>query len=176
MLTSHALTSLLKRLQWVPKRTLWRECKVPPSLPPSHKLGLNLTASARAASSPTALMDLLGTFCNFLSPCLCSWYFLQLESRFSSTLPTMACILPSFEAQFKHHILQLAFQKPPGSVLTLWDPDFYQGPKHKLPNMAGLQMSHLPCCNASSLRGTGGTLLLFIGIPPLQRSVVYKIF
>lgn len=30
-----------------------------------------------------------------------------------------------------------------------------------------MQMVHRPCCNASSLQGTDGTLLLFIDTPPI---------
>lgn len=83
-------TASLKSFQ-VPKSTLWRERKVPQSLPSSHNFDLGPTASAHATFSSATSVYSLGTFRDFLSPCLCSWYFLQLQSHLSSALPTKAC-------------------------------------------------------------------------------------
>lgn len=59
----------------------------PPKSAASPNSGLSPTASLAAASPPATLVHSLGMFCNFLSPCLCWCYFLQLESHFSFTLP-----------------------------------------------------------------------------------------
>lgn len=106
------LLSLPRSFQWVPKCLLWREC--PPHLPPGRNFGLSLTA-APATSSPPRLLYVLGTVYNFLSPCLCSWYFLQLESCFSSTLPAMAWpkTYPSFRVLTPHSPISLPGAHPP---------------------------------------------------------------
>lgn len=162
-------TVSLKSFQ-VPKSTLWRERKVPQSLPSSHNFDLGPTASAHATFSSATSVYSLGTFRDFLSPCLCSWYFLQLQSHLSSALPTKACqkkMYPFFKVQFRHHTLQRAFQslRPLHSLRGART----SSPEHTLPDTAGTQMVPVPCCDACSLPSTDGTLLLFIDTPhPIQ--------
>ena len=110
MLSSHALSPLFSEsFGGSPDFTLWEKCKFPLASPPSHNSGSRAMASAHAAFS-TALMDLLRTFCNFLSPCLCSQgCFLSEVQIHTHTLSLLGPVLPGFSCSVDFVLLGSTF-------------------------------------------------------------------
>lgn len=156
-------TVSLKSFQ-VPKSTLWRERKVPQSLPSSHNFDLGPTASAHATFSSATL--LAGHVSRFPVPMPLLMIFPAAAKSFVLRPPNQSLskkMYPFFKVQFRHHTLQRAFQslRPLHSLRGART----SSPEHTLPDTAGTQMVPVPCCDACSLPSTDGTLLLFIDTP-----------